>query len=115
MTYRRREDALAAQSLWYEANRESEITKARQRNKLREAEIRAYMNTLKDVPCMDCGIKYPPYVMDFDHRPDELKTINPARIAKQGWGNARIDKELAGCDIVCSNCHRERTHKRRIS
>jgi len=23
-----------------------------------------------------------------------------------------IDAEIAKCDIVCSNCHRERTHKR---
>jgi len=25
----------------------------------------------------------------------------------------KIDEEIAKCEIVCSNCHRVRTHKRR--
>jgi hypothetical protein len=95
----------------YEKNKE--IYKERKRK--RELEIRAYMNKRKDVPCLDCGIKYPPHVMDFDHRPGEVKTIDPAKIVKRGWSRARIDKELSSCDVVCSNCHRIRTHNRRAS
>ncbi len=64
------------------------------------------------VPCLDCEIAFPFYVMDFDHRPEEVKEFRisqnaihratPERIAK-------VMKEIAKCDLVCSNCHRERT------
>jgi hypothetical protein len=63
-------------------------------------------------PCADCGIQYPYYVMDFDHRQGEIKVIN--------LGNARrltrpkILEEIAKCDVVCSNCHRERTYQRKL-
>ncbi len=65
----------------------------------------------KNRPCMDCGNVYPSYVMDFDHRPDEVKSFTI------GWGVGRnLDMlllEIAKCDVVCSNCHRIRTFTRR--
>jgi hypothetical protein len=66
----------------------------------------------KNVPCRDCGIAYPSYVMDFDHRPEEIKLFTVGDSArKYGW--ATVLAEIAKCDVVCSNCHRERTHQRR--
>lgn len=60
-------------------------------------------------PCSDCGVSYPPYVMDFDHRDPSTKLF--------GIGEGQVTKsfdelkaELAKCDLVCANCHRERTH-----
>ena len=38
-----------------------------------EAKMREVFNALKNKPCMDCGIAYPSYVMDFDHRDEEIK------------------------------------------
>lgn len=67
---------------------------------------------LKNRPCADCGISYPYYVMDFDHRENEIKRCNLNQTARLSI-NA-IKKEIAKCDVVCSNCHRERTHQRRI-
>ncbi len=37
------------------------------RIRLRE-ETRVIVREAKSVPCADCGVKYPYYVMDFDHR-----------------------------------------------
>jgi len=69
-----------------------------------------YVLTLKDRPCADCGVKYPPYVMDFDHvRGTKTSNLNLARYHSRSW----IDREVAKCDVVCANCHRERTHNRR--
>lgn len=62
--------------------------------------------------CMDCGMSYPYWVLDFDHVGP--KTLTPARIAKRGWSKARALKELSQCELVCANCHRERTHRRRL-
>ena len=72
------------------------------------AKRREYLNGLKDAPCMDCGIKYPYYVMDFDHvRGEKLKPLSQLPMHK-------MDEEVAKCDLVCSNCHRERTQSRLV-
>jgi hypothetical protein len=34
---------------------------------------REFVRQMKNQPCADCGINYPYYVMDFDHREDEIK------------------------------------------
>ena len=62
----------------------------------------------KDHPCTDCGVKYPYYIMDLDHiRGDKVGNVgNVAKIA----GFQALKDELAKCEPVCSNCHRERTH-----
>lgn len=72
-----------------------------------------YIRELKKDPCMDCGKKYPYYVMDFDHRDSEIKVTNIASAVAKSWGLKRIMDEIDKCDLICSNCHRERTHKRR--
>lgn len=92
---------------WYLKN--LELT--RQRSKNRTDDKRAYLRKLKEVPCMDCGIEYPYYVMEFDHREGEKKMGTLARmVALSGWG--KILEEVAKCDVVCSNCHAIRTYKR---
>jgi hypothetical protein len=60
---------------------------------------------------MDCGVKYPYYVLDLDHRDPSEKKFTPAALHKTGSWDKMI-KEIRKCDVVCSNCHRERTHQR---
>jgi hypothetical protein len=74
---------------------------------------RDYIHNVKDAPCMDCGGRFPPECMDFDHRPDEVKlfTICDRGISAFGW--PKLMAEMAKCDLVCSNCHRIRTASRR--
>lgn len=66
-----------------------------------------------DTPCMDCGGVFPWCVMDFDHRPENVKEF---KIASIGMAKAtlntivRLEKEVSKCDLVCSNCHRIRTN-----
>jgi hypothetical protein len=72
----------------------------------------ALLDRLRDVPCADCGERFPPCSMDFDHRdPKEKRSRVPALIGRAG--DARILAEIAKCDIVCANCHRTRTVERR--
>ena len=68
------------------------------------------MRSLKTEPCTDCGVTYPPYVMDFDHvRGDKLFTIG---MSTQTKSKQQILDEAAKCDVVCANCHRKRTYER---
>lgn len=71
----------------------------------------AYVRELKNNPCLDCGLRYPFYVMEFDHRDSSLKFQEVGRIIGNSW--RRIKEEIAKCDLVCANCHRARTYLRR--
>jgi hypothetical protein len=70
-----------------------------------------YIKHLKDSPCADCGVRYPYYVMDFDHVNGE-KDRDISRLANAPVSLPRLIAELDKCELVCSNCHRERTHVR---
>jgi hypothetical protein len=67
-------------------------------------------------PCEDCGHWFPWECMDFDHRPEEVKTFG---VADKGGRKATpkniatVEKEIAKCDLVCANCHRIRTKGRK--
>ncbi len=78
------------------------------RNNRRRKRVQEYIREAKSKPCTDCGLEYPYYVMDFDHLGD--KELSVARAAERGWGIERVAKEIAKCEVVCANCHRERTH-----
>jgi hypothetical protein len=80
------------------------------RNLRAYAERRQLVLEAKSRPCADCGVQYPYYVMDFDHRDGRLKefSLNAVhRVTKRA-----ILREIEKCDVVCSNCHRERTQRR---
>lgn len=69
---------------------------------------------LKDAPCADRGARFPPYVMEFDHRPDEIKRCLVSQMAGRA-STALILAEAGKCDIVCCNCHRDRSFQRRAA
>lgn len=62
-------------------------------------------------PCSDCENSFHPQSMDFDHRGD--KTMNVSVMAgRRSWADILI--EISKCDLVCANCHRVRTARRRL-
>ena len=79
-----------------------------------KAYLAQYLRDLKTkTPCVDCGINYPYYVMDFDHVRGQ-KHANVMELVSK-LSKKKIDEEIAKCEIVCSNCHRIRTYMRRIA
>jgi hypothetical protein len=71
------------------------------------------LNELRDVPCLDCGRRFPPCVMQFDHREHATKKFMVSQ--NRSGAHSTILAEVAKCDIVCTNCHRDRTYKRRMA
>ncbi len=67
--------------------------------------------SLKNNPCVDCGLRFHPVAMDFDHLPGYKKlSVNGLYcMAKQ-----KLLDEIKKCELVCANCHRIRTWNRRI-
>lgn len=60
--------------------------------------------------CMDCKVAHPYYVLQFDHRDPSVKLGNVGDL--RGHGKQKVLDEVQKCDLVCSNCHAERTHRR---
>lgn len=69
---------------------------------------RDFIKAIKsNTPCKDCGKKFHFSSMDFDH----VRGAKSGDIANMvGYRLERILEEIDKCDIVCSICHRLRTH-----
>jgi len=68
---------------------------------------RELIRSMKAGPCVDCGGRFHPVSMDFDHRQGEEKVRGVS--AMVGQSPETILLEIAKCDLVCANCHRVRT------
>ena len=91
----------------YLKNRQRYIEIAKM-NKLR---MRTYVRKMKEKPCSDCRVQYPYYVMQFDHM--HSKEYDIATLVNYN-NRGKIESEIAKCEVVCANCHAERTHRRGI-
>jgi hypothetical protein len=63
--------------------------------------------------CMDCLGNFPHYILEFDHRPECVKIDIVYRVLRN-YGPEAAWKEVLKCDVVCANCHKERTHIREM-
>lgn len=72
--------------------------------------MKQWFRDLKDQPCMDCGGRFPPECMDFDHRDRSSKKMAVGTMMNKRASKKSILEEAAKCDLVCANCHRIRTH-----
>jgi hypothetical protein len=61
--------------------------------------------------CADCGYNEHHAALDFDHRPGTRKVRDIKSGQQLGWD--ALQDEVAKCDVVCANCHRIRTFRRR--
>lgn len=77
-----------------------------ERLKVKRAKNRRFIyEYLLTHPCVDCG-EPDPVVLDFDHVRGE-KMFHVACLISHSL--ARIETEIAKCDIRCANCHRRKT------
>lgn len=79
----------------------------------RRNELLAYVQGIKlERGCADCGYREHAAALDFDHLPGFEKKHRLATMSS-GATKAKIDAEIAKCEVVCANCHRVRTAGRR--
>jgi hypothetical protein len=95
---------------WYQRNKERHKGVTAAARKKTRAANRALVNEAKSRPCADCGHRYPPCVMDFDHVRG-TKVGNIARM-KQNMVPYAVLEEIEKCDVVCANCRRLRSFNR---
>ncbi len=98
---------------YYHQNRNRQLTLAKKRRKKYIEERKELLTKIKNKPCFDCAKIYPPWVMDFDHRDGKTKIGSVSSLTFRKLLNfAKIKEEIEKCDLICANCHRDRTYKR---
>lgn len=104
------------QSVYYKnyyTSNPKEVARILKSNAAMRDSIRSFIRAAKDVPCADCGNKFHPAAMDFDHLPGHKKKFTIASTVTNHSPLEEIKEEMSKCDVVCSNCHRVRTYNRR--
>jgi hypothetical protein len=88
--------------------------------KYRQKERERYVNAVavrlfseaRDGPCVDCGIRLPPQVMELDHvRGEKLFTMGGPKLRHRSEVEMRA--EIEKCDVRCPNCHKLRHYHER--
>lgn len=92
------------------ANKANRAKYDKDRHAARYAKYRAFVDNLKSGPCTDCGIQYPPYVMQLDHTGSD-KRVDISKM--MSYTVQAVLDEVAKCELVCANCHAVRTYVRR--
>jgi hypothetical protein len=91
-------------------NRARHIAKNRRHSVARDATLRAFLHQIKREPCKDCGLRWKPWQMQFDHRPGTRKLGNVSEMLR--GSKQALMLEIKKCDLVCANCHADRTYRR---
>lgn len=104
----------AAGKAWTESYRGADPYTAyvQSQQRSRRQQFRLLVDGMKNVPCVDCGGRFPPECMDFDHVRGE-KAGNVGNMVR--YTPAKAIAEMQKCEIVCANCHRTRTKHRRVN
>jgi hypothetical protein len=96
----------------YAANRQRYVDQARvQKQRLALERTRYLIEYFEAHPCVDCG-ETDPVVLEFDHLRDKRFDIGQS-LPYRNWPS--ILAEIEKCEVVCANCHRRRTARRRGS
>jgi hypothetical protein len=96
----------------YLANRQRYVDQARVRKQVLALERTIYLiEYFRTHPCVDCG-EHDAVVLEFDHLGD--KSFDVAQALPYRRWQSLLD-EIAKCEVVCANCHRRRTARRRGS
>lgn len=94
------------------AHKNADPDKKRQWLRAKRDRRKELIRAAKSRPCADCGIQYPYWVMQFHHKKDKSFTISKHDSANRNIG--RVLAEIAKCDVVCANCHADRTYRENL-
>jgi L-lysine 2,3-aminomutase len=94
----------------YLANKRQYIAHAaKSKKRQRIKRTRLILEFFATHPCVDCG-ETDPVVLEFDHLHDKAFEVTQG-LEWRSW--QRILEEIEKCEVVCANCHRRRTARRR--
>ena len=77
------------------------------RNMARRERLRIESKIQAGGKCIQCGYNRYPQILEFHHRDPSQKTATLGTLFSKGVGPKTLAKELAKCDLLCPNCHKE--------
>ena len=94
---------------WFSPSTYSEYEKRQEIVKSKRVKTRQkFINNYKiKLGCAKCGYNKHPAALDFSHRNPKEKQFNIS--AGRFYSMEKLTKEIEKCDILCANCHREKT------
>ena len=90
------------------------MTSSREYRQARYWRRKAWLNMMKlERGCDRCGYRTSPAALDWDHLPGQIKSFQ----ISQAWSRSEeaLLAEMAKCQLVCANCHREDSQQRRTA
>lgn len=99
------------QKEYYRQNAKQHRANVKKRRDAIKAEQYSLVQEAKSVSCADCGGSFHYCQMDFDHLVEKVRDVS--RLV--GGSTKKLLEEMAKCEVVCSNCHRLRTFRRRLA
>jgi hypothetical protein len=99
--------------VWYPKNKKKHISYvSNMKRKINDF----VLNYKKNSKCVDCGFlgRKHPEVLEFDHI-NNNKEFNVSEFRYLTSSINKVKREIGKCEVVCANCHRIRTAKRRKS
>ncbi|MBP1985842.1 homing endonuclease associated repeat-containing protein [Halolamina salifodinae] len=94
--------SLSVDQRWHYRNREWNTERTRRRRKERREWVAKQKSAKR---CEQCG-ESDPDVLDFHHRDSVEKTETVSRLVIEEASEERLRQEIAKCDVLCANCHR---------
>lgn len=89
--------------VWYAKNRQHALEVVKKRKTELKAWVKKYKRKLS---CSICGETHPACI-EFHHKDPVIKEIGLSRVGSNGWSIKKIEREIAKCQVVCSNCHKK--------
>lgn len=99
------------QKQWYEKHKDEHKKNVLVRKVSARQEARQFvLDYLSTHPCIQCG-ESDPIVLEFHHVGGKEREIS--FMITGGYPIAKIQSEIAKCQVLCANCHRRKTVKER--
>lgn len=106
------EDKRAYQREHYKKNRKRYLANKKRCRKAQYDRNKAIVIEAKKDGCIDCRVEFRHWVLQFDHvRGRKLGNVCDMLIQPE----EQLRKEIAKCDVVCANCHADRTYQRGVA
>ena len=90
--------------------KEKALNRTKQKRNKIDHYIRMYKQGRK---CADCKEDYPYWILEYDHLPGSVKLFTVCAYRHYTTSIEVVKAEIAKCEVVCSNCHANRTHMRK--
>lgn len=87
---------------WRQKHHEKDLA----RHKKRREDERKWLESVRATGCIKCG-ETRSGCLDFHHRDPATKEFQIGKGVLAQYAKERIAREIAKCDILCSNCHRQ--------